>query len=62
MVSKGDISWFNLMVNVMVNIWMYPNAWMVFVRENPTKLWKMTGGSPILGSLHMSILVLMGKP
>ena len=25
-----------------------PNSWMVFLRENPTKIWMMTGGSPVV--------------
>ena len=24
-----------------------PNSWMVYVRENPTKIWMMTGGTPM---------------
>ena len=27
--------------------------WLVFVRENPTKKWMMTGGTPIYGNHHI---------
>ena len=29
--------------------WGYPHSWMAFVRENPMKVWMMTGGCPISG-------------
>ena len=35
--------------------WGYPHSPMVFVRENAIYKWMMTGGSPILGKLHMLI-------
>ena len=33
--------------------WGIPEKWLVFVGENPTKIWMRTGGSPILGHLHL---------
>ena len=27
----------------------YPNSWMVYVMETPTKIWMMTGDTPTLG-------------
>ena len=35
--------------------WGYPDSWMVYFRENLTKIRMMTGGSPILGNLHMAV-------
>ena len=32
--------------------WGYPNSWLVFGRENPTKIRMMTGGTPILGTSY----------
>ena len=40
--------------------WGYANGWMVFVRENPSYKWRMTGGAPILGNLHVCICAYVG--
>ena len=32
-------------------------CWMVFVRKNPIYQWMMTGGSPILGHLHVLLAI-----
>ena len=34
--------------------WGYPQFWMVYFMENPNLKWMMTGGTPILGNLHIS--------
>ena len=33
--------------------WGYPNIWMVYFMEHLKLKWMMTGGTPILGNLHM---------
>ena len=34
--------------------WRYPNSWMAYFMENPNMKWMRTGGSSIVGNLHIS--------
>ena len=37
--------------------WWYPSSWLVYFRENPKIKWMRTGGTPILGNLHIHIYI-----
>ena len=48
--------WFQhcfLNVVVLHKLGISPNGWMVYFMENPIYKWMRTGGSPILGHLHV---------
>jgi hypothetical protein len=32
----------------------YPNSWLVYFKQHPKIKWMKTGGTPILGNLHIS--------